>query len=76
MVLVGHRTVPNRARENRERVWARAIEKLRGKSICSRCGCTLGNMDDRCEAGLGEKCPGLNQIELARVEAAEELGLA
>ena len=75
MNLQPHRKVPNRARELRERVWAVVAAKLGRGMLCSRCGCTLMNYDEKCDAGIDDPCPGANQIERARQSALHEMGL-
>jgi len=74
MVMQPHRQSPNRARELRERAWALVQRRLTGL-ICARCGCTLANYDERCEADLDDRCPGFNAIELESARARRELGI-
>jgi ribosomal protein L40E len=75
-MLVSHRKTPNRTRELRERVAVLVRERIGAGVICRRCGATFGNYADRCEAGLAERCPGFNAIDLVRTQAEREVGLA
>jgi hypothetical protein len=69
-MLGAHRKVPNRAREERERQWANVAQALAGETICGRCGATFATYQDRCEANLGEQCPGAVQIAQANARAS------
>jgi len=64
MPRAAHRQAPNRAREQRERVWARVAARLSGV-ICGRCGATFANISDKCLADLNESCPGFREIDAA-----------
>lgn len=76
MKLTPHRTVPNRAREQKERVQAIVRDQLHGtgKVICRRCGATYGTMADVCEADLGEHCDGQREISAAWMRAGQRVG--
>ncbi len=74
-MLTPHRQTPNRKRELREQVNALVREWIGAGLICRRCGATLGNFADKCEADLDEACPGQNAIELQRQRAEEQVGL-
>jgi ribosomal protein L40E len=74
--LVPHRQSPNRARELRERVWATVEERLAGRVICGRCGANLKTFDEKCTADLDERCPGFDAIDIVKVAAEREVGLA
>lgn len=76
MKLTAHRTVPNRAREQKERVQARVRADLQGRGrICDRCRASYGNYADLCEADLGESCPGSREIAEAFARAGERMGV-
>lgn len=72
---VAHRITPNRAREQRERVWAIVEQKLAGKVVCVRCHATVATFADRCEADLDERCPGFEAIDIVLVAAERQVGL-
>lgn len=75
MILVPHRTAPNRRREQLERVQALVREQLQGKRICGRCGATFSSYADKCEASLDELCPGAREIADATADAKKLVGL-
>ncbi|MFA7308328.1 MAG: hypothetical protein WC026_16845 [Hyphomicrobium sp.] len=75
MVLVPHRTAPDRARELKERAQAIVRESLRGRRICDRCGATFATYAEKCEADLGSECPGGRAIDVATHEAEKRVGL-
>ncbi|ETR75904.1 hypothetical protein X566_20035 [Afipia sp. P52-10] len=75
MILVPHRTTPNRRREQLERVHALVREQLQGKRICNRCGATFSSYADKCEASLDEMCPGARAIADATADARKLVGL-
>lgn len=75
MVLTAHRKAPNRAREQRERVWEIVEQQLGGRTICGRCHCTLVTFADKCTADLDQRCPGFEAIENVRRTAEEKVGL-
>lgn len=76
MKLTPHRTVPNRVREQKERVQALVRQQLQGRKICERCGATFGTYADVCEADLGASCPGSRAIADAFVRAGQRVGVA
>lgn len=43
----------------------------RNTVICTRCGATLANYADQCEAGLTEWCPGDEWLREHRAQSAE-----
>lgn len=76
MKLAPHRTVPNRAREQKERVAQLVREQLQGRKICDTCGATFGTYADHCEADLGASCPGSRAIADAFKRAGQRVGVA
>ena len=75
MVLVPHRTAPDRTRELKERAQAIVRESLRGRRICDRCGATFVTYAEKCEADLGVICPGGREIDAATDAAEKRVGL-
>ncbi len=73
MASVAHRVTPNRARELRERAWALAEERLRGRIICSLCKSTVDNYAERCPADDATQCPGDRAWSEAFAQAQREL---
>jgi hypothetical protein len=76
VVEAPHRQSPNHKRELRERVQHLVRERMGKGIICSRCGCSFSNFDDKCAANLGEGCPGANAIGLVQSRAERDVGLA
>jgi hypothetical protein len=74
--LAAHRKVPNRALELTERMWALVRARLGSGVICARCNARYSDMDEKCQAGLDEACPGGNAVERVRAQAAKDVGLA
>lgn len=70
-----HRKSPNRLRELREQIEHLVRMRMGFGMICGRCGARYGTMDDKCEADLGQPCPGSNAIDLVRLRAEREVGL-
>lgn len=75
MILVPHRTAPNRRRELEEEAQARIRQTLHGRRICDRCGATFSSYADKCEADLEEACPGARAIADATDKARTDVGL-
>lgn len=76
MKLTPHRTVPNRALEQKQRVQQLVREQLQGRRICDRCGANFGTYADICEADLGASCPGSRAIAEAFAKAGQRVGVA
>lgn len=74
-MLTTHRQVPNRRREQQERLWALVEQRLAGQVICGRCRATHATMGEKCAADLGERCPGFDRVDAERAKAAREVGL-
>jgi len=75
MVLVPHRTAPDRTRELKERAQAIVRESLRGRRICDRCGANFVTYAEKCEADYGASCPGQREIDGATFAAEKRVGL-
>jgi ribosomal protein L40E len=64
---------PQRKRELRAMVNGLVQQWVGAGVICGRCGATLASYSDKCQADLGERCPGGNAIELQRQRAEDEV---
>ncbi len=76
MASVAHRVTPNRDRELRERAWALAEQRLKGRVICPRCRATVTNYAQVCPADDDDACPGDEAWNAAFAAALREVGLA
>lgn len=74
-MLAPHRRAPNRARDIRERINALVRSRIGPGIICGKCGASYTTMAERCEADLGEACPGSNAISRVQLIAERELGV-
>ena len=61
------------AREYRERVNRLVRERIGAGIICGRCGARYVTLADKCDADLGERCPGANAIELQARLAEQDM---